>query len=41
VDRKRLIVTSVVVLILATLVILQVHAWRKFDWDILGESLDN
>jgi len=40
VDRKRLIVTSVVVLILATLVILQVHAWRKFDWDILGESLE-
>ena len=39
-DRKRLIVTSVVVLILATLVILQVHAWRKFDWDILGESLE-
>jgi len=40
VDRKRLIITCVVVLILATLIILQVHSWRKFDWDIVGESLE-
>ena len=39
-DRKRLIITCVVVLILATLIILQVHSWRKFDWDIVGESLE-
>jgi len=40
VDRKRLIVTLVVVLILGTLVALQVHSWRKFDWDIFGQSLE-
>lgn len=39
-DRKRLIITLVVVFVLATLVALQVHSWRKFDWDIVGESLE-
>jgi len=40
VDRKRLIITSVVVLVLGTLIVLQVHSWRKFDWSIVGESLE-
>ena len=39
-DRKRLIITSVVVLVLGTLIVLQVHSWRKFDWGIVGESLE-
>jgi len=39
VDRKRLIITSGVVVVLAILVVWQVHAWRKFDWAIFSQSL--
>jgi len=40
VDRKRLIVTSAVVLVLAVLVVWQIHSWRKFDWEIFAQSLE-
>jgi hypothetical protein len=39
VERKRLIITSAVVALLAALVIWQVHSWRKFDWGIFAQSL--
>ncbi|HVH88186.1 MAG TPA: lysylphosphatidylglycerol synthase transmembrane domain-containing protein [Terriglobales bacterium] len=38
-DRKRVIITFLVVVVLAALVIWQVHSWRKFDWDIFAQSL--
>ena len=38
-DRKRLIVTSVVVIVLAALVILQAHYYRKFDWSAFGKEI--
>lgn len=38
-DRKRVIITCVVVAVLAGLVFLQIHAWRKFDWAIFAGSL--
>jgi hypothetical protein len=39
VDRKRLIITSVVVVVLVVLVFLQFHSWKKFDWSVFGASL--
>ena len=39
-DRKRLIITFIVVVVLAVLVVWQVHSWRKFDWQIFGQSLE-
>lgn len=38
-DRKRLIITSIVVLVLVVLVFLQIHSWKKFDWSVFGASL--
>ena len=38
-DRKRLIITSAVVAVLVALVILQAHAYRKFDWSSFGQEL--
>jgi uncharacterized protein (TIRG00374 family) len=39
VDRKRLIITSAVVVVLVVLIILQAHAYRKFDWGAFGEEI--
>jgi glycosyltransferase 2 family protein len=39
VDRKRLIITSVVVVVLVALVILQAHFYRKFDWSAFGKEI--
>ncbi|MBV9073626.1 MAG: flippase-like domain-containing protein, partial [Acidobacteria bacterium] len=38
-DRKRLLITSVVVVVLVVLVILQAHAYRKFDWSAFGHEI--
>lgn len=38
-DRKRLIITAVVVVVLVTLVILQAHFYRKFDWSAFGKEI--
>lgn len=38
-DRKRLIVTSVVVVVLLALVILQAHFYRKFEWSVFGAEI--
>lgn len=38
-DRKRLIILSIVVVVLTTLVYLQIHSWRKFDWKLFRSSL--
>ena len=38
-DRKRLIVTSVVVVVLVALVILQAHFYRKFAWSAFGKEI--
>ncbi|HET9741931.1 MAG TPA: lysylphosphatidylglycerol synthase transmembrane domain-containing protein [Terriglobales bacterium] len=38
-DRKRILVTAVIVIILAALVYWQIHAWRKFDWALFNSSL--
>lgn len=38
-DRKRLIVTSVVVIVLAALVALQAHFYRKFEWSVFGAEI--
>ena len=38
-DRKRLIVTSAVVVVLLVLVYLQAHAFRKFAWSAFGQEL--
>lgn len=37
-DRKRLIITSVVVVVLVGLVIWQVHSFRKFDWSSFAQA---
>jgi uncharacterized protein (TIRG00374 family) len=39
VKRKRLVITSAVVLVLLALVLLQVHSWKKFDWAVFRSSL--
>lgn len=38
-DRKRLIITFVVVAVLIALAAMQIHSWRKFDWALFGGSL--
>ena len=38
-DRKRLLITSVVVVVLVVLVFLQAHAYRKFDWSAFAKEL--
>ena len=38
-DRKRLLITSVVVVVLATLVIWQAHSFRKFDWSAFVQEI--
>ena len=38
-DRKRLLITSAVVVVLVVLVIWQAHSYRKFDWSALGQEI--
>lgn len=38
-DRKRLIITSAVVVVLVALVILQAHFYRKFDWSAFAKEI--
>ena len=38
-DRKRLLITSAVVVVLVALVVLQAHAYRKFDWSAFGQEI--
>lgn len=38
-DRKRLLITLAVVVVLVVLVILQAHAYRKFAWSALGHQI--
>ena len=38
-DRKRLLITSAVVVVLVALVILQAHFYRKFDWSAFGQQI--
>jgi uncharacterized protein (TIRG00374 family) len=39
VHRKRLLITSAVVVVLIVLVILQAHAYRKFDWSAFAQQI--
>ena len=39
-DRKRLLITAVVVVVLVALVILQAHTYRKFDWAAFGKEIE-
>jgi hypothetical protein len=38
VDKKRLLITSVVVVVLIVLVALQAHTYRKFDWSAFAKE---
>ena len=39
-DRKRLLITAVVVVVVVGLVILQAHAYRKFAWSAFGQEIE-
>lgn len=39
-ERKRLLITAVVVVVLVGLVILQAHAYRKFAWSAFGQEIE-
>lgn len=38
-DRKRLLITSAVVVVLVALVIWQIHSYRKFEWSAFGQEI--
>src|SRR5947208_2918404 len=38
-NKKRILGTSIVVAVLGLLIYLQVHAWKKFDWETFWSSL--